>query len=900
MLKKILRISLIVLVVFIGVAFAAPFLFRGKIIAFAKKELNSSLNAKADFKDISISFFRHFPRVSVALQELQIVGIDQFSQDTLFSAKDIDVALNLMSVIKGSNFKIYSINIDEPRIHLIVQKDGRANWDIVKSDSTSTDTAASSKPFQLDLKEYSINNGYVSYIDSSSAMSSEIVNLNHSGSGNFNSDVFTLKTNTAADELTFTYGGVPYLSKTKTSIDADIEVDNRTSKYSFRTDEIALNELKLSTNGFFQLINDSTYNMDVSFKAPSTDFKNILSLIPVVYAKDFSKIKTSGEAIFSGDVKGIYSSDRIPAYHLDLAVKNGFFQYPDLPKPVKNIQLKMQVDNPDGVTDHTVVNIPAAHIELDNDPFDFRLLVKTPVSDMFIDAAAKGRLDLSKVAQLVKLEAGTSLKGLLNADVSVNGYVSAAEKQQYEKFNAAGTVALSSFRYASKDYPDGVTLNSLLASFNPRNITLSELEGSYMKTNFSATGAINNLLPYLLKNQALNGDLKVKADKINVNDFIGTTDTSAATTSTASAPFLVPANLDFTVTAAVGNVRYDNLDMQNMSGSVVIKDETLGLYNLKTDALDGQMLINGSYSTKTDHKKPDIKLSYDVSNLDIQKTFYAFNTVQKIMPAGKFLGGKLNSKLTMTGKLGGDMMPDLASLTGEGSLLLIEGFLKKFAPLEKLASTLNIKDLENISLRDVKNYFEFTNGKVFVKPFTIKVKDIAMEIGGMHGFDQTIDYVINMKVPRALMGSDGNAFVNNLVTQVNNKGIPVKVGDVVSLNVKMGGTLTNPILKTDLKQTANSLAEDLKKQATDFAKAKIDSAKTAVTTAVKDTFSAVKKQVLQSAADELKKQVLGGKKDSTQTGGVTDGKKKVEESAKGLIDNIFKKKKPAADTTKKQ
>jgi hypothetical protein len=31
---------------------------------------------------------------------------------------------------------------------------------------------------------------------------------------------------------------------------------------------------------FFQLVNDSTYNMDIKFKTPSNEFKDILSLIP--------------------------------------------------------------------------------------------------------------------------------------------------------------------------------------------------------------------------------------------------------------------------------------------------------------------------------------------------------------------------------------------------------------------------------------------------------------------------------------------------------------------------------------------------------------------------------------------------------------------------------------------
>jgi hypothetical protein len=283
----------------------------------------------------------------------------------------------------------------------------------------------------------------------------------------------------------------------------------------------------------------------------------------------------------------------------------------------------------------------------------------------------------------------------------------------------------------------------------------------------------------------------------------------------------------------------------------------------------------------------------------VQKTFYAFNTVQKLMPIGKYISGKLTSQLNFTGKLGDNMMPDLNSLTGQGNLLLIEGFLKKFAPLEKLANTLNVKQLEAISLREVKNYIEFTNGRVLVKPFKVKIKDIDMEIGGLHGFDQSIDYMINMKLPRALMGEKGNQFVNNLVTQVNNKGVPIKLSDVINLNVKMGGTISNPQLKTDLKQSATNLADDLKQQVTDFAKQKIDSTKLAVKTAIKDTLASAKKQVTQAVQDELKKQLL--KKD-TSTTTPTDPKKKLEETGKGLIENLnpFKKKKKPADTTKAQ
>jgi hypothetical protein len=1024
MLKKVLKITGITLLVLIVILFTAPFIFKGKIVKVVKEQINKNINAKADFTDVSLSFFRHFPRVSLALENLQVIGLGEFSKDTLISAKEIDVAVNLFSVMSAKDMKVYSINIDEPRIHALVTREGKANWDIAKPDTATTVTPEeAASPFKLNLQQYAIKNGYLYYEDASAGMSSEIVNLNHEGSGDFTSELFTLETNTKADAVTFSYGGIPYLAKTKTSIDADIQIDTKISKYSFKTDEIAVNDLKVSTEGFFQLVNDSTYNMDVKFKAPSTDFKSILSLVPAVYQQDFANIKTSGKALFDGFVKGTYSPTQIPAYNINLGIQDGFFQYPDLPQPVQHINLELKVNNPDGITDNTVVEIPKAHIEFGNDPFDFRLILKKPLTDQYIDAAAKGKLNLASITQFVKLpdtklsgmvsadvqakgnasvvtqqkpgefsakgfidisnlfyaskdfpqpiqntsakinidnpdgvpdhttvvipaahvevgkdaaditllvktpasdpyvegtvkgnlnlaniaqfyafEPGTTLAGLLNADVSFKGKKSYIDKSQYEAFQTAGVINASNVSYKSKDYPDGVNISKTELTFTPKNVTLNNLAGKFMTTNFNANGSFDNLIGYAMKDEPLTGVLNVSADKVDLNKLMGATsetpDTAAATATTA--PFAVPKNINLTLNTKVDNVKYDKVDYNNINGSLQLKDETVALKDVKMNALDGTIGLSGSYSTKVSKTKPDISLAYDVQNLDVQKTFTAFNTVQKLMPIGKFIAGKLTSKMTMKGKLGEDMMPDMASLTGEGTLFLLEGFLNKFQPLEKLASTLNISELQAISVKDIKNYFEFANGKVLVKPFNVKVKDMDMEVGGMHGLDQSLDYVMNLKVPRAKLGEKANQFVSNLASQASSKGVPIKLSDIINLKINIGGSITNPSIKTNLKDAGSSLAQDIKDQANQFVEAKkaaADSAVAAAKSAAKDTLASVKKQVLSGLKDEALKQ-LSGQKDTTTTatGEKKDVKKGAEESIKGLL-NGLKKKKPV-DTTK--
>ena len=899
--KKILKIFFITLLVLIGLLFATPYIFKGKIVSLVKKEINKKLNAKVDFKDVDISFFRHFPKVSVGLDELQVIGTDDFAADTLLSAKRIDATMNIMSFIRGSNMAIYNVYLVSPRIHAIVNKDGLANWDIVKKEPETTSADTSSKSFNLELDYYSIENGYINYMDVQGNMSAVIENLNHSGSGDFTSDLFTLKTKTAADAVSFNYAAIPYLSHARSVINTDIKIDNKNNVYSFDGLDMSLNDLKLAAKGVVNKLANG-YGLDISFKAPSTDFKNILSLITPIYEKEFSKVAATGSAVFEGYVKGVYADSVMPGYHLGMEVKDGSFKYTDLPKAVQAINFKAVVDNPDGQTDNTVVDITDGHLEIDREPFDFRVLVKKPVSNMFVDAAAKGKLDLSQVSNYVKLEKGTSIAGVMNADVNIKGNVKEIENQQYSNFYAAGTIDVNNFNYTSADYPTGVKINTVHTVFTPVKIDVSDLSGQYMRSNFNGGGQINNLLSYLLNGKPLSASLAVNADKINLNDWIGVAaDTTTAKTTTAgssSKPFVVPANLDIALDTKIGNLKYDKVDIQNLSGSLQIADEAVKLKSVQGNALDGTIKINGSYSTKESKTKPTIAMSYDVSQVDIQKTFYAFNTAQKLMPIGKFLAGKLTSVLSANGKMGENMSIDMSTISGNGNLFLIEGFLSRFAPLDKIAAVLNVKELQSISMKDVKTFFEFSNGKLLIKPFTVKIKNVEMEIGGLQGigFDEGMDYAINMKLPRALMGTQGNQFVDNLVKSVNAKGVPLNVGETVNLKMAMGGTIKSPTLKVDLKQTGETLVQQMQQQVKDFAQAKIDSAKNAA----KDTLNSIKKQLSDAAKEELRKKLFGNKdtvavKDSTP---VKNSGEKTKESVKGLLDNLLKKK--PKDTANKQ
>ncbi len=871
----------IIIGLFLLTAILVPIFFKDKIMAVVKKELNEQLNAKTDFKDVSLSLFHHFPQLSVSIEDLSIVGIESFKNDTLLSAKSVDVSLDLMKAINGT-YDILNIGLVTPRIHALVHSDGKANWDITKP-APPTTTTAPSKPFAMKLRKYSIENAFIEYNDEQGKMHVIIEKLDHKGSGDFSCDAFTLATTTSIDAMTFIDGNITYLYKVKTSADLDLQVDNKTSKYTFNTDKIQMNGLKLSTKGFVQMPDTNNMMMDIQFSTPSNDFKDILSLVPGIYQSNFKDIKTTGKLTLAGFVKGTYNKKQMPAYQLNLGIQDGSFQYPSLPQKVSDIQVKLAVNNPDGITDHTVVNLEKCHLVLGTQPFDLRMLMKTPVSNQWVDATAKGTIDLSQMQKFMQMEAGTKMTGVIAADVSVKGSIAAAQKKQFDQLYAAGTIGINNLNYASKDYPDGVAIASLLLTFNPKNVTVSNLKGTYMQTNFSGDGSINNLLGYYLHNEALSGAFNFNADKVDVNKFMGPpSPTPAAKETPSTQAFLVPANLDVELHVNVGTVKYDNILLTGVQGALIIRNEIVSLKNLTGKALDGTLNIDGLYSTKSDKKNPDIAFDYDVTNVDVQKTYTTIDMVKKMMPAGKYVNGKVTSNLSMTGKIGPDMSPVMNTLSGKGTLMLLSGVLSNFPVTDQLADKLHLTQFKSISLKDMKLFFSFANGRMTVEPYKTKIGDIDAEIAGSHGFDQTINYGVNLSVPRTALGSAGTSMVNNLVSQAASKGVNVNPGDKISLAVKITGTTTSPKIETDLKNVVGDAVSNVKAEIKKEVEKKVDSVKAVV----RDTVKAIKTQAVNAAKDELQKQLLGNKGDTSKK--KNDVLNNAADDAKKKLKGLFK------------
>ena len=849
MLKKVSIVILSLFIIFFAAAIAIPLFFKKEIVAKIKSAINKSVNAKVDFKDLDLSLISSFPNLGIKINNLTIVGIDSFAKDTLANVKQLQLNVNLLSVIKGETYQIKSVNLNEPNIFAHVLKSGKSNWDIMKSDSTSTSGDTAKTAFKIALQKYTIEKGKIIYDDASLGFFMNLENLNHTGKGDFTQDLFTLQTQSDIEKLTVKYGGIPYLNKVKLDAELPIDIDLKHMKFAFAENKIKLNELVLSAIGYLAMPNDQDIVMDLKFDAKQSELKNFLSLIPAIYAANFKDMEATGKFAMNGVAKGTYNDKSLPAFNVNLSIENGKVKYPSLPSAINNIQVKSQITNPDGVIDHTVVNVPAFHLEFGQVPVDGRLLLKNPTTDPYVDMALKGKLDLKQLTAIFPMKDMT-LSGILDADVQAAGRKSSIDKGQYEAFKASGQILANNFNYAGKNVPMPVSVSTAKMVFSPKNITLSNLSAKVGKSDFAANGSVNNYLSYFFKkNQALQGNFNMSSNLIDVNELMGpksTTEESGKKTDSKLSVFEVPGNIDFNLAAKAGRVLYDTYDITNAHGTLLVKNKTVTFKDMAMNMLDGTVKMNGSYAT-VDPKKPKVDVDFGIEKMDIQKAFSAFNTVKLLAPVAKYTKGIFSTNLKFNSDLDEHMMPVYSSINAEGLTNIIQAVLDGFEPLNKLASSLSSDKFKKLELNNLITKFKIKDGRLNVAPFDIKKDGIVMNVQGSNGLDQTMDYNLGLNLPRAMLGAKANETANAMIAKLNGKvGTNVSMSETIKVNAVLGGTFLKPTInlkygagdtKTAVKDVVNNAIADKRAELETKAQAKIDTVKAKATEKVKDAIA---------------------------------------------------------------
>lgn len=845
--KKILKITGITLLLIIALLIAIPYFFKDQINAKILESINNNVNAEVSFVEADLSLLKSFPQANVTIEKLSIVNKVPFKGDTLVYFGELNLKMSIKELFKSKeeSINIEAITSKDGLINIIFNKDGIGNFDIALKYKEAD--KSNSKPMSLKIKEYSIENYTFRYYDESSKIRMKLDSLYHSGSGDFASSKLDLVTKSVAN-VSLDMDKINYMKKIPFTLDAILGIDLDKSKYTFKENKAHINKLPLEFDGFIQMVAKGQ-NYDLKFKTPTSSFENFLGLVPSGYSGSIKEVKTTGEFKVIGFAKGLFSDTTVPKFNVEITSNNASFQYPNLPKSVKNIVIDTKIINETGILNDTYINLDKISFKIDQDIFEAKANIRNITKNAVVDASLKGKINLSNLSKAYPIKIDKPLSGILKADVKTKFDMESVNKSNYQNIDNSGTISLTGFNYFDEKGKK-MAISSAIVQFSPSRVNLQEFKANTGKSDINLSGVLDNFYGFLFKKQELKGNFIMNSNQIAVSDFLTSEEEKKGNTS--SSAMKIPSFLNCTLTAKANKVLYDNLTLKAVSGKLIIKDQKVTLENGITSLFGGTIAFDGNVSTK--ENIPNFKMELGMNQVDIQQTFTQLEMMKKIAPIAGVINGKLNSTINLSGNLDSESMtPDLKTLSGNlaGKLASTSLNPKNSNVLKNLGTNLKFLDLQQLNLNDVKANLIFKDGKVEVNPFDIKYQDIKATINGMHGFDQAMNYNIKMDVPAKYIGSEANKLIAKLSTSEANKieNIPV--------NALLTGSFKSPKVTTDMKSAVTNLTNQLVKQQ--------------------------KEKLLNQGKNTLKDLLNGSKKDT-----ISNKKEDLKSKAEGLLKGLFK------------
>lgn len=850
-----------------------PLLLVSKLEPIVLSEANKQLDATVAFEKLDLSLLAHFPQASISLQNLSVVGHEPFEGDTLVSAKEITMVVNLLSIFGNSGFDVSKVLLQTPKLNALVKSDGKVNWDILKRDSLTspsdttnhtpqaTEATSQEKPaqeasapstFRLLLKDVQLKEGQLSYKDEVSQTAATITGLNWSLRGDMSAQQTLLDTDITLAAVTLVQEKLTLLNGVKMGWKASIDANINDKQFTLKENTLQINALKATLTGKVAQ-QDSTLLVDLVLNSEKMEFKELLSLLPAFYTKDFEGLTATGQLALDAWVKGNYSSNQIPAFETKVTVQKGSFKYAELPKAVEQIEVALAISNPGGELNNTVIDLSTLSLTMAGQKVNGSMQVTTPLSDPYLATTLHGVVNLGAIKEVYPLPDSLALNGVITADLALASHLSAIEKQAYEKIAAQGNFSVEGMKLTMKGVPT-IAIEKAHAEITPAAMVLSNAQLQVGKSDVALQGKVSNYLAYALKGELLTGQLNVVSKQLDLNEWMGsdytaenqavensqtsTTKASESAEPAANTPpttaggtpsFTIPTNLDLKLQATVGQIAFQQLRFSNFTGQIGLAKGSVEMSKLSMNGLGGKLAASGLFSTAPNPKQPQLSINTSIQEASFEETFKQLEIVQQIAPLFAKTGGNYSLSLTMSAALDSTLSPILTSVNGKGEIRSANIALQNLELFTQLADALNDERLKKVEAKDVKVAFTIAEGKITTAPFDLKMGGVNLNLAGTTNLEQQIDYKATVSLPNT-----GQSFLQKIPVLIGGTftaptvtlGVKEMVGDAVKnvlleeVNKLVGGTLKDSLstgmdreaLLKEAKAQGDKLIETAKKE----------------------------------------------------------------------------------------
>lgn len=828
-------------VLLVGAVAALKLYFTGeRLKALLIPRIEEATGREVSIQDISLSIL---PTIALDVRGLAIANAPGYSDAPLLAVDRLLLDVKLWPLF-DKRVEVSSLVLERLRLTLETKEDGSTNYAQKKPTTPASPEpapAAGSAMAAVLLPDVRIVNGYIDMIDHRDNSRQILEGFHMQASVNV-----TPATNQARIESKITidnysYGSIstPLVTDWRITAEAPVLVDLARNLATIENGKGFLNTIPFEIKGTIDAANKPL--LDLAIEAKDVNVAHLLNLTPRAYAERIKGVQGSGKVLAKILVRGVYDSDTrtLPDVSGTINTTNASIHFPNIPKPITNINLVSDFIRSKDKQEFHIRKLSASlgqnPVSLTMDVVDF----EDPSLTMNLTAS----LNLNEVKDYYPLEAGTTLSGRLNAQVSIAGKVNMPDRMK-----ASGSVEFASVTVATAASRNPIKdLNGTIA-FNNQIVESKRLAMMIGKSDIALAFTLRNYLSMVADRKARGTRVPPKAsatatlssthlytaDIMGEESKSGTGDAQKAQKTSGKAAMPLP-DVDMTIAANIGTLTMQKFEMKNVRGTMRISNGIISMDNLTMSMFDGIVASRGSINLQNP-ERPTFALNLDLKSVQANAALSSFTSF------GQRLFGDLNMSIDISGALNDTLGLIPQSLNASGRVAVANGRLAGVKVNQQIAGMLNLSDLKEIEFKDWSNTFTIKDGRVAIPELKISALGADYTIGGTHGLDGTMDFKMAM-----LLSESASAKAT----------VPGFAGEALSalkepngrlrLDFLIGGTANDPKVQLD--------AQAMKARVAEFAQRNLDA----------------EKQKLQQKLDEEAKKKAD------------EAKRKAEELLKGLI-----------------
>jgi hypothetical protein len=785
----------------ISLAVLLAYIFEEDVKAYFLDKINTQLNIRVEIGQIDFSLLNHFPQASISLQNVVAHHSKPHKGKGHFiDAEQIDFSFGVWELISG-NYTINRIDMQNGAIQILRDAQGVVNYELLKPANNDTNEHVGFKLNAVYVKNVnmSIEDVPADFYTTYSIKKGKL-------KGDLSNEIFTLNVASDLEIKQLKSDNITWINERDAHVDMGIEINKKTQVYTFIDGGIKLSDLLFNVSGKIQ--NKDDLGIDLKFGGVDLDIRSFLSLLPKEYSKEITKYKSDGVFYCDAEVKGIWNKKENPYFQATFRIEDATIHQIEHDIQLEKVKLNGRFHNGKKHSlESSELHLNDVYVQLNEGKASGNIHIRN-FKKPYINAQTNASFNLTDIEKFFSLNPVHLKSGNATLDIKLDGEIennNLLSHSSSDILKAEGLLKLYDVSFNIDGDSLAYTEFSGNFDFNNNDVRVDNFKGKAGKTDFLMKGTLGNVFGYLFtKDQAIKIETTVQSNWVYLDELFERHSTSSNEN---DYRFRISPRLQLNLNARVNQLQFRKFTAKNIVGDIRVSQRALIADKLDFKTMGGSIRLSGSVNGNEEENLL-LNCSANLKNVDISKVFYECEDFGQDVLKEENIRGKLDAIVQLNTVVSSGLKIDLGKLFASADIVINEGALLNFTPLNNLSRFISLDELRNVRFSTLKNQIEIRNREVIIPKMDIASNALNISASGTHTFDNEVDYHFELLLSDLLAKKARK-------TKKENEEFGVIEDDGLGktrLFISMKGPVNKPVIAYDKKEMQQKFRNDLKNE----------------------------------------------------------------------------------------